>query len=124
MLSKPRPTEFKPTLFKNLNKFDGITRGGRVLNPVPGRAGPKTGLVPKIAELRWAWSAEDLLDAAMPVLKLEVPMNAMRAERDWGLERVRFEQGWLILGERMELARELKAAVFRTREKYKGERNS
>jgi len=71
-----------------------------------------------------AWSAEDLLDAAMPVLKLEEPMNAMRAERDWGLERVWFEQGWLILGERMERARELKAAIFRTRENYEGERNS
>jgi len=49
----------------------------------------------------------------MPVLKLEEPMNAMRAERDWGLERVWFEQGRLILGKRMERARELKAAVLR-----------
>jgi len=124
MLSKLRPTNFKPTLFKNLNKFDGIARGGRVSNPVPGRAGPKTGLAPKIAELCRTWSAEDLRDATKPVLKLEVPMNSMRAERDWGLERVWFEQGWLILGERMELARELKAAVFGMRENYEGERNS
>jgi len=60
----------------------------------------------------------------MPVLKLEVPMNTMRAERDWGLERVWFEQGWLILGERMGRATELKATVFGTRENYEGERNS
>jgi len=85
--------------------------GGKVSNPVPGRAGPKTGLVPKIVELRRAWTAEDLPDATIPVLKLEVPTDAMRTERDWGLDRVLFEQGRLILGERMERARELKAAV-------------
>jgi len=47
----------------------------------------------------------------MPVVKLEVPTNAMRTERDWVLERVWFEQGRLIFGERMKHARELKAAV-------------
>ena len=77
MLSKPRPIDFKPTLFKNLNQFDKIARGGRVSNPVPGRAGPKARLAPEIAELRRVWSAEDLLDAAIPVVKIELLMDTM-----------------------------------------------
>jgi len=77
MLSKPRTTDLKPTLFKNLNQFNEIARGGRVSNPVPGRAGPKAGLAPEIAELRRAWSAEDLPDAAIPVGKIELSKDAM-----------------------------------------------
>jgi len=76
-LSKPKPTDFKSTLFKNLNQFDEIARGGRVSNPVPGRAGLKAGLATEIAELRQAWSAEDLPDTAIPVVKIELPKDAM-----------------------------------------------
>jgi len=47
----------------------------------------------------------------MTVLKLEFPTDAMITERGWGLERVWFEQGRLILGQRMERAKELKADV-------------
>ena len=83
-----------------MSKFDERAKGGRVSNPVPGRAGPKAGLAPKIAELYWVWSAEDLPDAAMPVLKLELPTNGMRIERGWGLERVCSINGRLIFGER------------------------
>ena len=77
MHSKPRPTEFKPKLFKNLNKFDGIARGGRVSNPVPGRVGPKAGLAPEIAEARRTGSVEDLPDAVVPELELDLPEEAM-----------------------------------------------
>jgi len=41
MHAKPRLTEFKPKLFKNLSKFVEIAKGGRVSNPILGRAGPK-----------------------------------------------------------------------------------
>jgi len=50
--SKPKPTELNPKHLKNLNKPVEIARGGRVSNPVPGRAGLKTGRVPEIADDR------------------------------------------------------------------------
>ena len=54
-----------------------IAKGGRVSNPVPGRAGSKAELVPKITEPRQAWSSEDLPDAAVPELELDLLEEAM-----------------------------------------------
>lgn len=59
-----------------------IDRGGRISNPVPGSAGPKTGDTPDDAEPRRIWSAELMPDFSW---------NAMETQRVWfedeGLER-------------------------------------
>jgi len=51
-----------------------MAKGGRVSNPVPGRVGPWTGIMPEIAVAR---RAMDLSSTAMPKLELELPKNAM-----------------------------------------------
>jgi len=63
--------------FKNLSKFVEIARGGRVLNPVPGRVGLCAGIALKIAEPFLPWRAKDLVSAAMPESELDLPKNAM-----------------------------------------------
>jgi len=60
-----------------LNKFEEIARGGRVSNLVPGRAGPKAGVSPKIADARRTWSAKVFSDATVPEFELEEPEDAM-----------------------------------------------
>jgi len=72
-----RPAEANPKLFKNLSKFVEIAKGGRVSNPVPGRAGPKAGLASEISEARQTGNVEDLSDAAVPELEPDLPEEAM-----------------------------------------------
>jgi len=70
-----------------LNKLVEIARGGRVSNPIPGSAGPKTGDTPETVEARRTRSAELSPEANMPEFWLDLLLEAMCEQKEFGFER-------------------------------------
>ena len=79
MSTTPNPTDDRLTCFENRKIPVKIGRVGRVLNPLPGRAGPKVRRATVVGDASRAWSAEELPEAAM----LELPEKAMEAVKDF-----------------------------------------